>query len=67
MGTGATVDVAGGAAMEGANSILRVIVENMIYPITLDVLQQVKGHLEHLHTSLHFSILYLYADLLQVW
>ena len=25
----------------GMNSILRVIVENMIYPITLDVLQQV--------------------------
>jgi len=45
VGTGVTVDVAGGPAIEGANSILRVIVENMIYPITLDVLHQVRGNL----------------------
>ena len=32
----------GGDTQGGPNTVLRVIIEHMVYPVTLDVLQQVR-------------------------
>lgn len=40
--TAAAVDA--GMAMAGQSPVLRIIVENLFYPVTLDVLHQVKRH-----------------------
>lgn len=34
-----------GMAMAGQSPVLRIIVENLFYPVTLDVLHQVRGAL----------------------
>lgn len=40
--TAAAVDA--GMAISGQSPVLRIIVENLFYPVTLDVLQQVHVH-----------------------
>ena len=40
------------------NSVLRVVIENMIYPITLDVLNQVRT-CTHMHIHVHMHALYM--------
>ena len=45
-GSSPQASATGGVALQQGvpNSILRIIIENMLYPITIDVLQQVLTH-----------------------
>ena len=40
----AAQSMTGGDTQGGPNTVLRVIIEHMVYPVTLDVLQQVRTH-----------------------
>ena len=44
------------------NSVLRIIIENMIYPITLDVLHQVHVHVLHMHNCAIIIFGYQYCE-----
>lgn len=59
-----------GMAMAGQSPVLRIIVENLFYPVTLDVLHQVRlqepGAGGHLPGAQRLMLPCL-ADLLQVW
>lgn len=46
------------------NSVLRIIIENMIYPITLDVLHQVHVHVLHMYNCAIIMCLCLWISIL---